>query len=117
MRSQPVPVTCDNIMDMDLDQVRISLFSILEVHNHMPTIDKIKYADLMGDYAAIYQYASELYTHTISCVRAYTEAKNPFFKMQAMDRRDMLEQYLKSVKMEYDALSRKITLFQGEDKT
>lgn len=108
------PILCDNIMEKDLDEIRMSLFSILEPHDSLTYFDNAEYVRLLGEYSTRYQYASELYVHCISLVRHYTNAKEPLLKVSAMDRRDMIEQYLKAVKFNYESLSRKVTIFASE---
>jgi len=89
---------------------------MVEAHNEHVALDSDLYVRLLGDYAGIYQYVSEIYVYLIARTRAFTEAKNPMGKIKAMDRRDCLEQVLKVVKFNYDSLSRKVTILSEEDK-
>jgi len=101
-------------MQKGLDEIRIALFSVLEPHAELIYLNNAEYVRLIGEYASLYQYASELYVHCISLVRSYSEQKELHLKAQAMDRRDMVEQYLKAIKFQYDALSRKVTVITNE---
>jgi hypothetical protein len=102
-------------MSMDLDDIRMSLFSIIEPHSNIVTLDQGNYVRLMGEYAAIYQYVSEIYCHCLSRTRYFANRKEVESKVKAQDRRDMCEQVLKVIKFNYDALSRKITTLTMED--
>lgn len=108
-------ITTSNVLAADFDEMRTTLFSLVRTHEGSNVMDRQLYVDLMGRYAALYQYFSELYTYLIGKVRDYAELKDPFRKAKAMDRRDCLEQLLKVVKFQYDSLSRKVTVMSGED--
>ena len=109
------PVTCENVMGLTLDEVRVRLFAMVERHDGSVLLDPPLYVRLLGDYAALYQYVSELYVYLLCRARAFSEAKNVMGRMKAMDRRDCVEQVLKVIKFEYDSLSRKVTVMDGED--
>ena len=116
MTSNTEPVTCENVLDLELDDVRTRLFSIIEKHDGSIILDTDLYVRLLGEYAGIYQYISEIYVYLIARTRAFTEAKNIVKKIRAQDRRDCLEHILKVIKFNYDSLSRKITILSEEDK-
>ncbi len=116
MNSNIEPVTCENVMSLSLDEVRTRLFGMVEAHNEYVTLDPVLYVRLLGDYAGMYQYVSEIYVYLIARTRAYSEAKNTMKKIQAMDRRDCIEQIQKVLKLNYESLSRKITVMSEEDK-
>lgn len=107
-------ITTGNVLAVDFDEMRTTLFSLIKTHEGSNVIDRDRYVELMGRYPALYQYFSELYTFLIGKVRDYSELKDPFRKAKAMDKRDCLEQLLKVVKFQYDALSRKVTVLSGE---
>jgi hypothetical protein len=107
-------ITTDNILDLDFDEMRRTLFSLIRTHSDSLVLDRDLYVQLLGEYAALYQYYSELYTFLIGKVRDYAEARAPFRKQKAMDKRDCLEQVLKCAKFEYESLSRKVTILSGE---
>lgn len=107
-------ITTENILTMDFDEMRKTLFSLLRTHDRSTFIDRTLFVELLGEYAALYQYYSELYTFLIGKVRHFGELRDTFRKMQAMDKRDCLEQVLKATKFEYESLSRKVTLLSGE---
>lgn len=109
------PITTDNILTVSFDDMRRALFGMIRTHDKSPMLDRALYVELLGEYAAIYQYFSELYTFMIGQVRRFMELRDTFRKSQAMDKRDCLEHALKAVKFEYDALSRKVTILSGED--
>lgn len=108
-------VTTVNISILSFDDVRTYLFSLLRSHEKSLFIDRTLYVELLGEYAAIYQYASELYVFMIGKVRQYAELKESFKKMQAMDKRDCIEQFLKAIKFQYESLSRKVSILSMED--
>lgn len=109
-------LSTDNVMDLSLDEIRKICFELVPTHENSLQIDLGEYTRLLGEYPAIYQYLSEIYVYLIARVRAFTEAKNPLKKIQAMDRRDCLEQILKVVKFQYDGLSRKATVLSMENE-
>ena len=103
-----------NVMDLTLDEIRTICFNMVPTHENTLQIDLQQYVYLLGQYPAIYQYLSEIYVYLVARVRAFSEAKNSLKKIQAMDRRDCLEQILKVVKFQYDGLSRKATVLSME---
>ena len=108
-------LTVQNIQDIDIEYASHYLFSLLRRHDKNTLLDRELFVELLGEYAALYQYASEMYAYMIGRVRTYQELKDNFRKMKAMDKRDMMECYLKAVKFEYDSLSRKVTVISQED--
>ncbi len=116
MDSNTEIVSCENVMTLDLDTVRMSLFGMIEKHDKSLVLDTELYIRLLGEYAGLYQYVSEIYVYLIARTRAFTEARNTVKKIQAQDRRDCLEHILKVIKFNYDSLSRKVTVMSEEDK-
>jgi len=110
-----VAITTANVMKVDPDSLRTGLFGMIETHGGLVNLDPPRYVRLLGEYAALYQYMSELYVYLVDRVRVYSQAGNAMGKLDAMNRRDCLEQILKAVKMQYDSLSRKITTLTMED--
>lgn len=110
------PITVNNVLAADFDHMRTYLFSLIRTHDKSLVLDRALYVELLGQYAALYQYVSELYAFMIGKVRHYGELRDTFRKMGAMDKRDCLEQVLKVVKFEYDSLSRKVTVLESEDQ-
>ena len=116
MESNTEIVTCENVLSLDLDTVRTRLFSLIEKHDKSVVLDTELYVRLLGEYAGLYQYVSEIYVYLIARTRAFTEARNTVKKIHAQDRRDCLEAILKVIKFNYDSLSRKVTVMSEEDK-
>jgi len=108
------PITTENVLRADYDEMSKYLFTLIRNHDKSLIIDRTLYVELMGEYSALYQYISEIYTFLIGKVRHFGELKDPFRKMQAMDKRDCLEQVLKCIKFQYDSLSRKATIITGD---
>lgn len=109
-------LSTDNVMSLSLDEIRKICFELVPTHEQSVIFDQQEYLALLGQYPAVYQYLSEIYVYLIARVRAFSEAKNSLKKIQAMDRRDCLEQILKVVKFQYDGLSRKTTVFSMESE-
>jgi hypothetical protein len=103
-------ITIDNILQVSYEDLHRYIFALVEVHVDYLSIDSDKFAYLLGYYSAIYNYLSELYAFMINQVRVQMELNDKFTVARYRDKRDMLEQALKSVKFQYDSLSRKITL-------
>lgn len=101
-------------MDIDTEYLREYCFQMVELHVDYVSMDVEKFTYLLGYYAAIYNYFSELYTFLIGRVRAYKEAGNTFKASRTRDKKDILEQVQKSTKLQYDSLSRKITVMDVE---
>jgi hypothetical protein len=103
-------ITIENIIDIETDLLRSEVFKLIEVHVDYISLDQEKFTYLLGYYPAMYNYVSELYTFMIGQVRAFVEVKDQFRTANSRDKRDILEQALKSIKLQYESLSRKITL-------
>ncbi len=103
-------ITIDNILTLDFDVIRKMLFEKVRTHEHLISGDE-EYMELLGYYPAMYSYMSELFVHLLNQVRMApsTEAKG-----RLRVRRDMLEQLLKNIRLQYDSLSRKITVMRDE---
>lgn len=103
-------ITIDNVLEIPYEDLHKYVFGLVEVHVDYLSIDQDKFTYLLGYYPAIYNYLSELYAFLINQVRVQMELNDKFTVARYRDKRDMLEQALKSVKFQYDSLSRKITL-------
>lgn len=108
-------ITVNNLMSCGVDEVRKNLFGMIPTHESINAMSKDEFVSLLGLYPAIYQYVSEMYVYTVGLVRKYDRAKEFQNKSEAMSMRDMLEQILKSVKFEYDGLSRKVSVLSVEE--
>jgi hypothetical protein len=108
-------VTVKNVLSMSFEDVREFCFSSIHGHEDKVQLDPQLFVTRLGEYASLYQYFAELYAYLIGRVRAFTEARNVIAKLDAMDKRDCLELVLKTVKFQYDALSRKVTVLSEED--
>jgi hypothetical protein len=111
-----VYVTTDNVLDLDFDEVRRTLFGLVPKHDADVVLDRDLFVGLLGTYASLYQYFSELYTFLIGEVRKSKELKNAWRTARVMDKRDCLEQLLSATKFEYEALSRKVTVLDLEGR-
>ena len=109
-------ITVNNVNKIGTETLRDAMFKLISVHVDYITMDQDKFVYLLGYYPAIYNYMSELFTFQIARVRERTEFGDKFGAAQARDKRDILEQALKSCKMQYDSLSRKITIFTAEER-
>lgn len=107
-------VTTDNILDMDFDEMRAFCFGLIKGHEDKIVMDVEFMVTRLGEYPALFQYFSELYTFMVGKVREAQELRDTFRKMRYMDKRDCLEQVLKTIKFQYDALSRKVTVLDVE---
>lgn len=108
------PVTVENVMKTPFENVRKYCFGSIPTHEDRVSLDAQLFVTRLGQYAALYQYFSEIYAFLIGQVRRFSEAKNVLGKMDAIDKRDCLELVLKSVKFQYDSMSRKVTIFESE---
>jgi len=109
-------ITITNLMDVSTEVLRLEIFKLIEVHVDYMDLNQDKYVYLLGYYPAMYNYFSELYTSMIAKVRERMELSDKFGTAIARDKRDILEQALKSCKLQYDSLSRKITLFTAVEE-
>lgn len=107
-------ITIKNLDNTDTETLRQEMFKMVETHVDFTTMNKDKFLFLLGYYPAIYAYYSELYTFMIAKVRERVELRDKFGADRARDKKDILEQALKSCKLQYDSLSRKITIFSEE---
>ena len=109
-------ISINNIRVIEVEVLREEMFKLIETHVDYMDMDQDKFVYLLGYYPAMYNYMSELYTFMIAQVRERMELSDKFGTARARDKRDILEQVLKSCKMQYDSLSRKITLFSDVEK-
>jgi len=105
-----VEVTISNILTLEFNDVRKQLFSKVKTHEGLLHGDE-EYMELLGYYPAIYSYMSELFVYLLNQVRL---APDTHTKGNYRVRRDMLEQLLKDIRLQYDSLSRKITVMRDE---
>lgn len=110
------PVTTENVMSMDFGDMVKFCFSLVRGHEDRLTLEPEVFVSRLGEYAALYQYFSELYAFMIGKVREASELSDAWRKARAMDKRDCLEQVLKAIKFNYDALSRKTTILSMEER-
>lgn len=104
-----IDINIENILDVTFDELRKYCFELYEVHVDYTSMDIDKFVYLLGYYPAIYNYISELYVFMINKVREQSATKGS--KLGAYrDKRDMLERVTKSIKFQYESLSRKVTL-------
>ena len=105
-----IEINVSNIEVLDFDTIRKTLFDMVKTHKDL-LYDKDIYIELLGYYPAIYSYMSELYVYMLNRVRLAPDKKA---LGQYRVRRDMLEQLLKDIRLQYDSLSRKITVIRDE---
>ena len=105
-----IEITTDNIDSLRLEDLRKNIFQLINTHTDLMSMDREQFLFLIGYFPAIYNYVSELYTYQIAQVRTFTELNDRFATARARDKRDILEQALKSIKLQYESLSRKITI-------
>lgn len=103
-------ITVNNIIEMPYSYINKTFYKMIHLHVDMISMDNDKFVYLLGYYAALYQYFSELYTFCIGKMRQFLEADQKSKVSNARDKRDMMECLMKSVKLQYDSLSRKITV-------
>jgi hypothetical protein len=110
-------ITTENVLDVDFDAMRKELYGLVRSHDASLALDRQLYTSLLGEYPALYQYFSEVYTFLIGEVRKLKELHDPWRAARAMDKRDCLKELLTVVKFQYDGLSRKVTVLdmEGED--
>ena len=108
-------VTVENIEAYDFTRLSSRCYELIELHTDYVDMQHEKFLFLLGYYSAMYQYFSELYTYLIGRVRHHSKQKTGGVD-NVRDKRDMLEQILKVTKMQYDSLSRKITVLENMDK-
>ena len=105
-------ITVDNIMKIPYDYINRSFYKMVHIHIDMTTMDDEKFVYMLGYYPAIYNYFSELYTFCIGQLRKNQKLDDKMRINEARDKRDLMENLMKDVKLQYDSLSRKITVFQ-----
>lgn len=107
-------ITTNNIEAIDLEGLRKYCFPMIELHVDYVSLDIEKFTYLLGYYPAIYTHFADLYTFLLSRVRAYSDAGNKFQASRTRDKRDILEEALKAIKLQYESISRKITILSAE---
>ncbi len=107
-------VTTLNILEVDIEDLREYSFAMIQLHVDYLSLDKDKFLYLLGYYPAIYNHFAELYTFLIGKVRDATDRKDHSSASKYRDKRDILEMALKSTKLQYESISRKITILTSE---
>lgn len=103
-------ITTENVGKIDAEELRSYCFSMIDLHVDLISLDLEKFTYLLGYYPAIYNYFAELYTYLIGEVRKSMELNDRFRTARLRDKRDVLEEALKSTKLQYESISRKITI-------
>lgn len=107
-------ITVKNVEAVGLEELRKYCFSMIELHVDFVSLEVEKFTYLLGYYPAIYNHFAELYTFLLGRVRALSDAGAKFEASRMRDKRDILEEALKSVKLQYESISRKITILSVE---
>ena len=108
-------ITIHNIEEANTEELRKQIFGMIDLHVDYLSLEKDKFVYLLGYYPAIYNYVSELYTYLIGRVRTLTDAGNKFKAARIRDKRDIMEEALKSIKLQYESISRKITILAPDE--
>lgn len=103
-------ITTKTIEGTKTEELRREVFKLIVLHEDLMSMDQERFTFLLGYYPAIYNYLSELFTFMIARVRELSELNERYEVSVARDKKDVLEQALKSCKLQYEALSRKVTL-------
>lgn len=86
-----------------------SIEAIIPVHAGLEITNYEQIDLLLSVYPYLYQKLIKLYAYFIHKVRVGTQAKDKYYADLMRSFRDPLEEILKAVKLQYDALSRRIT--------
>ena len=104
-------ITIDNIVKIPYSYANRTFYQMIYLHVDMMSMNDEKFAYLLGYYSALYTYFSELYTFCIGKFRDFQRVDNKGMINEMRDKRDMMENLMKCAKLQYDSLSRKITVF------
>ena len=103
-------LTPDSVFDYDVGYLADTLISMLPVHVGLSIDSFGDVDDLLSLYPYIYQKVVVLHAHMVHRVRIY-QAKGYNDKLgKARDLRDTMEEVLRVVKLQYESVSRRITL-------
>jgi len=103
-------ITIDNVSEVEFLDLHRWAFGLVNVHVDYLSMNRDKFAFLLGYYPAVYATVAELFTFMINKVRVAMELGDKMQLDRFRDKRDLLEQVLKTLKLQYEGLSRKITL-------
>lgn len=82
----------------------VPVHAILEIQNY----DEVD--DLLAIYPYLFQKMAKVYAFFVHKTRIYSQEKNIAKKNDAMACRDSFENLMKAVRLQYEALSRRITI-------
>lgn len=103
-------LTPEGIFQYDTGYLADTLIEMMPTHVHL-TIDSFTDVDaLLALYPYIYQKLVILHAHMVHKVRVYSRSGNQESLGKARDLRDTMEELLKVVKLQYESVSRRITL-------
>ncbi len=103
-------LTPDSVFDYDVGYLADMLISMLPVHVGLSIDNFSDVDDLLSLYPYIYQKLVVLHAHMVHRVRLYQAKGNADRLGKARDLRDTMEEVLRSVKLQYESVSRRITL-------
>jgi len=103
-------LTFETILYMDGKQVLDIIESLIPRHAGIQISSRSDVDLLISVYPVLYQKVSILYMHLVHHVRALTKDGSKDLLAIARDHRDCFEQLLKVIKLQYDSLSRRITV-------
>lgn len=103
-------LTPDQILEYDAGYLADMLLSLLPVHVGLSTDNYSDVDGLLSLYPYLYQKIVVLHSHMVHKVRVYSTKNTSSNLGKARDLRDTLEQILRTIKLQYDSISRRITL-------
>lgn len=103
-------LTFETVLYMDGKQALEIIDSLIPRHAGLQISSRSEVDLLISIYPVLYQKVSMLYMHLVHHVRALTKDGSKDLLAIARDHRDCFEQLLKVIKLQYDSLSRRITV-------
>ena len=105
-------IMSDGAMVVEMNSLCDLLDSIIPVHIELGFEDMDAIDSLLAVYPYLYQRLSRYFAELVHLVRIKDIDGDKSGAKKARSYRDTMEQYLKVVMKQYDALSRRITVFQ-----
>jgi hypothetical protein len=103
-------LTPEGVFDYDVGYLADTLITLLPVHVGITINDFADVDGLLSIYPYIYQKVVILHAHMVHKVRIYSGRGNNEKLGKARDLRDTLEEILRVIKLQYESVSRRITL-------
>ncbi len=97
--------------EYDIQELVTIIEAIIPVHATLEMADQDEIDNLLAIYPFLYQKLSRVYAYFCQMVRIAAGIKDKTYANKMRNYKDAMEQLLKAIKLQYDSLSRRITIY------